>query len=102
MILIPPIPMPHIDVRFVEFPFWAQWDFWVSFFTLWLAAMTGWLAWETRGLRKDSARSIKAAEQGASSAVQGVAVSQESVRRTLRAYVTLAALEIAEFDILLG
>ena len=92
---IPPPPVPPIRVEFITpEPLWyAQWDFWVSVGTLILAAVTGWYAWETRRLRKGSDKAVAAAQQSADAAVRGVRLSEESMKHTLRAYVTVKHIE---------
>jgi hypothetical protein len=95
-------PLPPLQVTFVTAatPFWAYWDFWVSFFTLGLVLLTGWLAYETRRMRlssdrisrsilENAQRSLAVSEENARAAMASVAVSTESMHRSLRAYVTL-------------
>jgi hypothetical protein len=59
------LPLAQSCVVIQESPLgWiAQWDFWLTIFTLGLAAFTAWLAFETRKLRKDAADSSKAARE---------------------------------------
>jgi hypothetical protein len=88
------IQLPHVPPIIVhwlmeEKPFYEAWDFWVSIGTLALAGVTFWLAWETRRMREDSKKAIEASHKSADAATASVEVSQESMRRTLRAYVTV-------------
>jgi hypothetical protein len=67
MLLQAPVAAIHLtSPNPSEPPWFLEWDFWVSVFTLALSAITGWLAWETRKLRKDGGESIAAAKQSAS------------------------------------
>lgn len=66
----PPIPPVVVHWLLPEKLFYQEWEFWLSLFTFALAVVTGWLALETRGLRKDSAESIKAAQQSAEGSYQ--------------------------------
>jgi hypothetical protein len=98
---MPPPPIPPLNVVFTtpDVLWYMQPDLWTGIFTLLLAVATFWLGWETRGLRKDSLRAIAAAERTVGAAIRGVDASEESMRRTLRAYVTVGSVEALGQDI---
>jgi hypothetical protein len=107
-----PVPPIHVTVVAPEHPWYAQWDFWVSVFTLFLVIATLLLVRQTRKVwqRSDlaigelskhaenaaasSKDSADAARKSADAAVRGVELSQESMQRSLRAYVIVEGIEI--------
>jgi hypothetical protein len=83
--------IPPIIVHWLtpEKAFYQEWDFWLSVITALLAVATFWLALETRGLRIDSAKAIRASEEG-------IAVTRDATARTLRSYITVDEIKPSE------
>ena len=97
-LLPPPIPPIHVVFTTQELVWYLQPDMWVGIFTLLLAFATFWLGWETRKLREDSARAVVAAETSALAATRAIETSQEAMRLTLRAYLTVGEIQPLDHD----
>lgn len=82
----------------IEKPWYSEADFWVAIGTVLLAAITGWLAYETRRLRQDGAKGVEAAIKSAGAAETNATYVQQSMLRTLRAYVVVKELENRRID----
>ena len=83
---LPPIVLPEV----AELPFYAHWDFWVSFFTLLLVIATLLLVLETRKMRQGSDEGVKTMERHAGASASAARQSAEAAISIARANETMA------------
>jgi len=80
IVQVPSVPLVKVVFMHLDRPFYTEWDFWVSVFTLVLAVGTLWLAFETRGMRKSADQGMRVMETHAAISARAAEVSAQATR----------------------
>ncbi len=76
--MLPPLQL--LGLLRPEKPFYQEWDFWVSVFTLLLASATLWVAAETRQMRKSSDETMEEMKKHAAASANAAKAAADATK----------------------